>query len=96
VGLSLLLSLLAQPGWAYFGGNGTLQVPYLIATPEDLVALSQNTADYDKHFLLLNDIDLAGYIFDQAVIAPSQDSPFRAMHEGDAFFGTINGNGYVI
>ncbi|MCP4455572.1 MAG: hypothetical protein GY809_29280 [Planctomycetes bacterium] len=53
--------------------------------------------DYDKHFVLTADIDLAGHIFDQAMIAPTDDAYliFYSSNEG-AFTGTIDGNGHVI
>ncbi|MCP4455571.1 MAG: hypothetical protein GY809_29275 [Planctomycetes bacterium] len=46
--------------------------------------MGKSLNDYDKHFVLLADIDLAGHTFDQAVIAR------------DDFTGTIDGNGHVI
>lgn len=83
--------------WAYSGGLGTLQVPYALSSPEDLIQLGRSLDDYDKHFVLTTDIDLSGHIFDQAVIAPADDSfvSWFGGHEG-AFTGTIDGNGHVI
>jgi len=51
----LLIGFMAGPTWAYHGGLGTLQVPYVIATAEDLIQLGQTPRDYDKHFLLTQD-----------------------------------------
>ena len=59
---------------AYSGGAGTAEDPYQIATPEDLIALGNEPNDYDKHFILTADIDLSGYTFTRAVIAPDTDS----------------------
>ena len=92
----LLLALLPGPAWAYHGGLGTLQVPYVIATAEDLINLGQTPRDYDKHFLLTQDIDLSGYSFEQALIASESSRALSAVRDGRGFSGTINGNGHVI
>lgn len=50
------------PVWAMYGGGaGSPQEPYLIDTPEQLNAIGANTADYDKHFKLMADLDMSGY-----------------------------------
>jgi len=93
----VLLGLASSQCWAYSGGQGTLQVPYVLSSPEDLIQLGTSLDDYDKHFVILADIDLTGHIFDQAVIAPTDDgsvSFFGSYEEG--FTGTIDGNGHVI
>ncbi len=93
----VLLGLASSQCWAYSGGQGTLQVPFVLSTPKDLIQLGKSLDDYDKHFVLTADIDLAGHIFDQAVIAPTDDAYiiFYSSHEG-GFTGTIDGNGHVI
>ncbi len=53
----------------YSGGQGTPDDPYQIATARDLVDLGETLDDYDKHFVLVADIDLLGRVFDRAVIA---------------------------
>lgn len=92
----LLTAFMAGPTWAYSGGTGTLQVPYVIATAEELIQLGQTPQDYDRHFLLARDIDLSGYTFEQAVIAPESSRGSSAVHDGRGFSGTLNGNGHVI
>jgi hypothetical protein len=94
----LLIGVLIQPGWGYSGGLGSVQAPYLIGRAEDLIELGQNPRDYDKHFFLINDIDLSDYLFDRAVIAPHDGYPFfsSSFVDQEAFSGTINGNGHVI
>lgn len=95
--LLLLLPLMsAGQTWAYSGGAGALQVPYVIATAEDLIHLGQSPRDYDKHFILANDIDLAAYAFEKAVIAPESDNLGFRMEDASAFSGTLNGNGHVV
>ena len=97
MGLMFLVCSLAQPGWGYSGGMGSLQAPYLIARAADLIELGQNPRDYDKHFLVTEDIDLSAYTFTEAVIAASnEDARSNFFGGGDVFSGTINGNGHVI
>ena len=67
---------------AYSGGRGTAGDPYKIATKADLLALRDNTGDYDKCFILTADIDLGGRVFTTAIIA--------------SFAGTFDGNGHKI
>jgi len=93
----LLVGLLAQLSWAYSGGMGSLSAPYLIASADDLIELGQTPRDYDKHFLLTEDIDLSGYTFDKAVIAPTIEDPLQGFFSvRSVFSGTINGDGHVI
>ena len=59
----------------YGGGTGEPNDPYRIATAEDMMLLGDSPEDYDKHFILIVDIDLdpnrPGHkVFDKAVIAP--------------------------
>ena len=79
----------------YSGGSGTDSSPYLISTKADLLELRTATADYDKHFQMMADIDLTGEVFPTAVIAPDTDSEGYAF-EGTAFTGVFDGNGHSI
>ncbi len=45
----------------YSGGTGELNNPYRIATANDLNDIANHTDDFDKHFILVNDINLADY-----------------------------------
>ena len=71
----LSISYPGAPGQAkYGGGTGEPNDPYQIATADDPMLLGESPEDYDKHFILTNDIDLdqnlAGRkVFDRAVIA---------------------------
>ncbi|MBI9015819.1 MAG: PASTA domain-containing protein [Phycisphaerae bacterium] len=84
LGLAILtlLVVFSATATAFDGGNGSEADPYQIATAEQLINLGQTTADYDKHFILTADIDLAGYTFDEAVIR--------------SFDGVFDGNGHII
>jgi len=91
-----LLTLVAFPAYAkYGGGSGTAEDPYKIATAEHLILLGETREDYDKHFILTADIDLAGHVFDKAVIAPAQLSNMGGPL-GTAFTGVFDGNNHTI
>jgi len=78
--LLIAVCLITIPAQAkYGGGSGTADDPYQIATAADLIALGEDPNDYDKHFKLVGDIDLAGHVFDKAVI-----SPFTGVFDGNA------------
>jgi hypothetical protein len=50
--------LLQRP---YSGGSGTQAYPYRIATASDWQTLMNTSGDWDKHFILVNDVNLAEY-----------------------------------
>ena len=84
---------------SYPAGDGTAENPYQILTAADLIELGRHPEDYDKNFILMEDIDLGinapgGKIFRQAVIAPDTD-PNETFH-GTPFSGTFDGNNYRI
>jgi hypothetical protein len=69
----LFLTVAATGQAKYSGGMGEPNDPYQIATAADLIALGETPADYDKHFILTAEIDLAPNlpgrkVFDKAVI----------------------------
>ena len=84
----------------YSGGRGEPNDPYQIATAADLIALGETPADYDKHFILIADIDLdpnlpGRKVFDRAVIAPDVND-LQYNFQGTAFTGTFDGGGHAI
>ncbi|MCF7975904.1 MAG: hypothetical protein K9N55_18960 [Phycisphaerae bacterium] len=81
--------------WAYSGGTGTSQDPYLIASAEDLIQLGNTFDGYGLHYALSHDIDLSGYTFTQAVIARAI-WPTDYVIDRDAFSGHFDGQGHVI
>jgi len=69
-----IFSLDAVAKRKYSGGTGEPNDPYQIATAADLIAIGEDPNDYDKHFILTDDIDLdpnlpGRKVFDKAVIA---------------------------
>lgn len=88
----LIAALVCTTQAQYSGGSGATDDPYQIATADDLILLGQRHADYDKHFILTSDIDLAGdggapRVFARAVIAWDGAVPFS---------GVFHGNGHII
>jgi hypothetical protein len=72
----------------YSGGTGTESDPYLISTADDMVALSYNPNDWNKHFKMIADIDLSGMILN--IIGDTGD------YGEPPFAGVFDGNGHVI
>lgn len=86
--------LLSSICLGYSGGSGTAGEPYRIATKADLLELAGTTADYDKCFILMADIDMAGQVFTTAIIAA--DTSSSSGFQGTAFTGTFDGNNLKI
>ncbi|MHC4517329.1 MAG: GLUG motif-containing protein [Planctomycetota bacterium] len=62
VGLCVVVGVLCRVTLGqYGGGTGTADDPYLIYTAEQMNAIGADPNDWDKHFLLMADIDLSGY-----------------------------------
>ncbi len=80
---------------AYSDGDGSATNPYQIANKADLLALSADTANYDKSFIMTANIDLTGETFATAVIAPDTNNT-NLTFEGTAFKGQFDGQGHVI
>ncbi len=71
--------VLADPTWE---GSGTITDPYQIDEPNELIYLGEHPAYYSDNFMLTSDIDLAGHVFTEAVIAPSA-TEFNAGFDGN-------------
>ena len=80
----------------YGGGTGEPNDPYLIYTVEHLNAMGTEPNDYDKHFKLMADIDLSGYSYDEALIAPDANEMTWWDYDGIPFNGVFDGNDYTI
>ncbi len=90
---------LSTPAHPFAGGKGTPEDPYQIATVEQLVSIGADPNLLDKHYVLLNDLDLdpnlpGGQMFTRAVIAP--DVNLADDFQGTAFTGGFDGGGHVI
>ncbi len=83
----------------FAGGTGEPNDPYQITTAEQLIAIGSDADLLDKHFVLIDDIDLdpnlpGGRIFSQSLIAPE----LRGSHGSywGFFLGGFDGGGHVI
>ncbi|MBN1392903.1 MAG: hypothetical protein JW947_08890, partial [Sedimentisphaerales bacterium] len=86
--------VLSSVSLGYSGGSGTLENPYKIAEANDLIALAATAADYNKCFILIADINLAGQTFITAIIA--KDTSSDSGYQGTSFTGVFDGNGHKI
>jgi hypothetical protein len=99
--LLIAVCLITIPTYAkYGGGSGMADDPYQIATAADLLLLGDSPQDYDKHFILTDDIDLdpnlpGNKVFDKAVIAWDTDTGHSGF-QGTSFSGVFDGNGHTI
>jgi hypothetical protein len=75
--------------WGPYGdGRGTAQDPYQIWTPQQMNAIGTVPNDWDKHFILMADVNMSIYTGTQYnIIGTSWDH---------AFSGTFDGNGHII
>jgi len=91
----------------FAGGTGEPNDPYQIATAEQLIAISSDPNLFDRHFLLMADIDLdpnlpGGQVFPRSLIAPYGPEPRVAPGKSSlelpygSFDGVFDGNGRVI
>lgn len=69
----------------YSGGTGEPNDPYLINTAEQMneIGLSVNWDDWDKHFKLMADINLADYTGTEFNIIGNYDNPFTGVFDGN-------------
>ena len=86
--------------YGFAGGTGEPNNPYQIATAADLLAIGSDRNLLDKHFVLMNDIDLdpnlpGGRVFDDALIARDESEGVSG-HAGDPFRGVLDGRGHSI
>ncbi|MGB2809400.1 MAG: hypothetical protein WBC22_16785, partial [Sedimentisphaerales bacterium] len=86
--------LLAQA--KYGGGDGTADNPYQIASVEHLVEMGRTQSDYESHFILMADLDMAGTVYKRAIIGPDLDDKEWGPQGGKAFDGVFDGGGHTI
>jgi hypothetical protein len=86
VGIILCLFSFA---FAYSGGSGEPNDPYQISSVSDWNDLMNTTADWNKHFILINDLDLQG-----VALTPVGD--YNLGDPNRLFTGVFDGSGYII
>lgn len=95
----ILQSGLSAPAADFAGGTGEPNDPYQIATAEQLVSIGSDSDLLDKHYVLLNDIDLdpnrpGGQVFARTLIASlSSPGPDR---QPVGFTGSFDGHRHII
>ncbi|MBN2183449.1 MAG: hypothetical protein JW715_16175 [Sedimentisphaerales bacterium] len=78
----------------YGGGTGESDNPYLIYNAKELNSIGAEPNDWDKHFMLMADIDMSGYTekdFNVIGYCADLDSP-----DNVPFTGTFYGNCHII
>ncbi|MHC4271979.1 MAG: hypothetical protein ACYST2_06670, partial [Planctomycetota bacterium] len=68
----------------YGGGTGQHDDPYLIATAADMNEIGVNPDDWDKSFVLVNNIDLSAYKNDEFnIIGTDYYNSFQGIFDGN-------------
>jgi hypothetical protein len=80
----------------FAGGDGSTEYPYLISTAQDIEFLTRHSYYYDKHFLLIDDIDFNGQIYNTALISPIYQTDCDRGYSLRSFPGVFDGNGHTI
>jgi hypothetical protein len=88
--LVLVLSAAGISFGKYSGGSGEPNAPYRIATAEDLNDIGNQPEDFNGCFILVNDVNMAGFIYRTALIAPDTNS--TRGFQGSPFTGVFDGN----
>jgi len=90
--VEIYLSFPGSPAGTYAGGDGSAGAPYQIATPAQLDAVRDYPGDWDKHFILVADLDMKDYTYPNALIASSNNYDYPSI----PFTGTFDGGGHTI
>ncbi len=81
--------------WEANPGQGTTESPYEIQSAGQLVSLSDHPELFDCHFKLVNDLDMQGYCFSEAVLGADSD-PCSEGYSGEPFGGEFDGDWHCI
>ncbi|MHC4619776.1 MAG: GLUG motif-containing protein [Planctomycetota bacterium] len=79
----------------YSGGTGEPNDPYRIGTAEDLNDIGNHVEDFNKCFVMVNDINMAGLSYRTGVIAPDINNA-NDYFQGTPFTGIFDGNDWNI
>lgn len=80
----IIILLLSSTAMAkYSGGTGEPNNPYRIATPEDLNSIGLDPCDWDKHFKMTADINMASIAADQYNIIGRMSPYFTGVFDGN-------------
>ncbi len=67
------------------GGNGSIESPYLIANASQLNSIGKAHPLWDKHYQLINNIDLSSIIHDDFNLIGEINIPFSGLFNGNNF-----------
>ncbi|HCO94132.1 MAG TPA: hypothetical protein DIU00_09305, partial [Phycisphaerales bacterium] len=81
--------------WAGNPGQGNSEEPYQISSASQLESLADHPGLWDKHFILIDDVNMAGRTYQTALIAADANSA-EGGFQGTPFTGSFDGNGFVI
>jgi hypothetical protein len=87
IAATLVVAMTSTSFGKYSGGTGEPNDPYRIATPNDLNDIGNHVEDFNKCFVMVNDINLAEYTGTQFNIIGN---------DSNAFTGVFDGNGHTI
>lgn len=96
----VLAAGLLTRAYGFAGGTGEPNDPYQIATAEHLLSIGLDDSLFDRHFVLIDDIDLdpnlpGGRVFEDALIARDQHEDVTGS-TGTFFTGLLDGQGHTI
>jgi len=98
----LIIALLAgtAANAKYSGGTGDPNYPYKIATPKDLNDIGNHLEDFNKHFILTNDVNLAQYTGTHFNIIGNSTTNFTGVFDGNdhrvwSFTWSSTGRNYI-
>jgi len=93
----LVITIVASAQAKYSGGTGASDNPYQIATAEDLNDIGNHIEDFNKCFILVNDINMAQYDSNQFnIIGDLNDSADPNSPSNIPFAGVFDGCGYKV
>ncbi|MFI4913226.1 MAG: hypothetical protein ACIAQZ_16335 [Sedimentisphaeraceae bacterium JB056] len=89
----ILLLLVASVTFSavFSGGSGAESDPYQISTAAQLDYIGTSTANFDKHYILINDIDLSAYTG-----TSFHEIGYYNYPNSYGFTGSFDGNGFTI
>jgi hypothetical protein len=78
----------------YSGGSGTQEAPYQISTASQWCMLTMDPINWDKHFVLMNNLDFGGS--NLAPVAPDMNqTDWEEEFQGIPFTGVVDGKGHI-
>jgi len=81
---SVFICVSPRPGWAAFGGGtGQPNDPFVISTAEHIRAIGADPNLWDKHFKLMEDINLADGRNEHFKMIGTADAPFSGVFDGN-------------